>query len=70
MKKIAIVAVALALSACQTTRIRSGCPVLVSYSPATMKQAAKELRALPPGTTLERFLQDYHRERDALRLCR
>lgn len=56
----------LALAACQSTK-GTGCPPLVDYSPATMKQAAKELRALPPGATLERFMADYHRTRDACR---
>lgn len=55
----------LALSACQSTG--GGCPPIVAYSLATMKQAAAELRALPKGAVLERLIADYHRTRDACR---
>jgi len=60
------IAAALMLAACQTTG--SGCPPLVGYSPATMKQAAKELRALPKGAALDRLVRDYHKTRDACRI--
>ncbi len=62
-----MVAFDLALSSCQSVS-GGGCPPLVAYSPATMKQAAAELRALPKGAVLERLTADYHRMRDACRV--
>lgn len=62
-----VIAAAVTLASCQSTRLHSACPSLVSYSRATQAQAAKELRALPPGSTLERLLQDYRRTRDSCR---
>ena len=64
--RTAIVVVCLALAGCQSTG--GGCPPIVAYSPATMKQAAAELRALPKGAVLERLTADYHRMRDACRV--
>lgn len=69
MKPVIVVAFAIALASCQTTRIHSDCPSIVGYSRATMAQAAKELRALPQGSALERLVADYHRVRDACRLA-
>ena len=47
--------------------LHSECPSLVKYSRATQAQAAREMRTLPPGATLERMIQDYSRMRDACR---
>lgn len=60
--------VSFSLAGCQTTRVVSGCPPLVTYSAQTQKQLAADLRALPPGSLLGRVIVDYKKLRDACRL--
>lgn|GEM_PF-3416794 len=67
LKPALVIAAAVTMASCQSTRLHSGCPPEIRYSRMTQAQAAKELRALPPGATLERLLADYHRMRDACR---
>lgn len=64
---IVIVAAAFTLSACQTTRLHSGCPPEIKYSRETMKEAAAQLRAMPQNSAVARLVSDLHRMRDACR---
>ena len=45
------------------------CPYLAKYSRATQEQALNELRALPKGSALRRFIGDYATLRDQVRAC-
>jgi hypothetical protein len=55
-----------ALGGCATAG--GGCPPLVTYSAATQRQAAAELRALPAGSQLAMMTDDYGKLRKACRL--
>lgn len=62
---VLIVAISSALGGCQ--HASSGCPPLVTYSATFQKEAAGELRALPPGSRLATMIVDYGKARDACR---
>lgn len=64
---IASITVLSSLAGCQSTG-GGGCPPLVSYSPAQMKQAASEMRALPKTAEIRRLVTDYGKMRDACRV--
>jgi hypothetical protein len=58
------------LSACATTASSPAvCPEVVAYSAADQDKANAELKALPPGAILGRFIADYGRLRDDARAC-
>jgi hypothetical protein len=54
------------LAACQTTS-GGGCPPLITYSAATQRQAAAELRRLPKDSPLAKLIVDYGKFRRACR---
>lgn len=56
------------LAACQMTSGGSGCPPLVTYSAETQRQAAQELRRLPPDSQLAKMIIHYGQMRKACRL--
>lgn len=67
-----IVVATVLLAGCTDTEIQTAvnrCPPLVKYSPAKMKEMAAASRALPPDSPLHALISDYHRTRDAIRLC-
>lgn len=69
MKKLLATLTLVSFSAgCQSTTVISGCPPLVAYSSATQKQAAAELRRLPPGSPLAKMIVDYGKHRAACRV--
>jgi len=51
------------MAGCATGSSDVVCPPLVTYPKADQTQAASELRALPPGAVLHRFMDDYAAER-------
>lgn len=59
------------LSGCATvgsnTTFVTRCPPLTSYSKATQRKAAEDLRKLPPGSPVRDLVSDYGRLRDACR---
>jgi hypothetical protein len=58
---------AFSLAGCQSTG-GSGCPPLVAYSAETQRQAAQELRRLPPDSQLAKMIIHYGQMRRACRL--
>ncbi|RJP45493.1 hypothetical protein C4587_00940 [Candidatus Parcubacteria bacterium] len=66
-KTLAVVS-ALALASCASTG--GGAPPLVTYSVATQRQAAAELRKLPKDSALARMIVDYGKQRAAIRAGR
>lgn len=60
--------VLLAITACTSTPV-AVCPAIVDYSPGIQAEAADEILALPPGSVLVQFMQDYASLRARLREC-
>ncbi|QDL92560.1 hypothetical protein FDP22_12665 [Paroceanicella profunda] len=58
------------MSSCGKSGSEPVCPSLVPYSPEVQEQALRELRGLPPGSVLPRFLDDYGVMRAEVRACR
>ena len=58
-------------TACATVAFEPVCPALPEYTPATQRQAAEELKVLPPGGAVRgRMMPDYGTMRDEVRACR
>ena len=58
-------------TACATVVSEPVCPALPVYSPAMQRQAAEELKVLPPdGVVRGRMMPDYGTMRDEVRACR
>lgn len=70
LRLLSIAALSSALAGCVTTSGTPAgtCPSLPAYSPAQQKQAAAELRALPPNSEISVMVTDYGRVRDVCRL--
>jgi hypothetical protein len=49
--------------------VSDSCPPVVAYDQATQTQAADELKALPVGSVLPRFMLDYGTLRSQARAC-
>ena len=65
-----LVPLMLSLTACQTAPSRlSVCPKVIEYTKQEQKEAAKEIKATPPGPYVSRFVIDYKTTRDQLRKC-
>ena len=75
MKVIAILSLAVMLSACASItpqRIEfaySRCPVLKKYTQQELMQAAKEVANLPNESQIVEMMADYSKLRDACRLA-
>ena len=73
LKTMLLLVSMLEVSSCATTVdavTGATCPSLPEYSKETQAQAARELRALPPGTVIGGlFVPDYGRMRDGVRAC-
>lgn len=67
MKRLIVLTTVLFEAGCQSTG-GGGCPPLVTYSPAQMKKAAAEMRALHKDAELKRLVTDYGKMRDACRV--
>lgn len=70
MRSIKALSSLLLLAACDPTPGRmpsSAAPIPRVYSCEQSRQAAKEFAALPKGSTLEQWMDDYRIERKALR---
>jgi len=67
--KFTIIPLALMLSACASHTPIPVCPEPVPYTAEQQNQAADELEALPPGSILPRFMQDYGILRAQVRAC-
>lgn len=59
------------LGACKTVPseplIVTTCPPLAKYDKEMQKRTAQELKALPPGSSLPKYMNDYSKLRDACR---
>lgn len=58
------------VTGCAATAPVAICPAIVEYDAQTQSQAADELDALPAGSVLPRFMQDYRDLRAKLRACK
>ena len=68
---IAVLAVLLVMSGCDSTRSTAcQCPQIVAYDEPTLKKISDALRALPADNVLHQAMDDYENERDDLRFCR
>ncbi len=67
----ALVLLTMLTSACATASSDVVCPQLIEYSPEIQRQAADELKTLPPtGVIRSRFMPDYGTMRGEVRACR
>jgi hypothetical protein len=69
MRRLIVLITVLFEAGCQSTG-GGGCPPLVTYSPAQLKQAAAEMRALHKDAELKRLVTDYGKMRDACRVTK
>jgi hypothetical protein len=64
----------LLLTACEPgsseTVVKIICPVIEQYDRKTQDQALRELEALPASSALRKFVGDYGRLREQIRVCR